>query len=394
MEDGQFVSEATPADSSWEGEPAASLSSDFAAQPSPRLELDAAPPAENADADNTDAGDAETTALWPTDWLAAPPRQAMTRELRLLCVGPEEPDWIGLSLQLDAVGCVDPQMRWVSTASETMTLLRHESFHAVVISCDDPAADDVNAVEPDWHPESLVDAIRASGTSDPVILISTLADDSLTNLACRHHCELLVSRSGWSSRALVNVIQRGIRQVELQRENHHLAVANHRRLVRERDEADHLLDQQHGIIRELEALANGLSVVDADGQSVNDSSGNRSTETAERAETGQHDPLPIPEQIKSYYHELLRTYVIMGSGNLGGEILQLAAVLAEVGLSPRDTLSLHLERVEQLVKGLGNRSTRHVLARADLLALELIIHLGECYQRTARSDGTQSDGTQ
>ena len=74
----------------------------------------------------------------------------------------------------------------------------------------------------------------------------------------------------------------------------------------------------------------------------------------------------------------------MGSGSLGTEIAQLAHLLAEVGLSPRDTLSLHLERVEGLVRGLGNRSTRHVMARADLLALELIIHLGECYQHSAQ----------
>lgn len=329
-----------------------------------------------------------------SDWSCAPNRGPLADEFRLLCVGPSEPDWIGLSLQLDAVGCADPQLHWVSTASETMTLLRNETFHAIVIACDDAASPDGG--EPDWHPESLVDAIRASGCSDPIVLISTRPDDSLANLACRHHCELLVSAVGWSSRALVNVIQTGVRRVELQRENHHLAVANHRRLVRERDEADHLLDQQHGIIRELEALANGLSVVETDDFSESSAAavstatsaaagpGNGET-TGRPREASRRVELPIPAQIKSYYHELLRTYVIMGSGSLGSEILQLAAVLAEVGLSPRDTLSLHLERVEQLVRGLGNRSTRHVLARADLLALELIIHLGECYQRAAGS---------
>lgn len=375
MEDGQFASQATPANASQKADPASERLTGIAVQPDLSGGLNSETPSENLAADES----------WSADWLAVPPRTSLNRDLRLLCVGPEEPDWIGLSLQLDAVGCVDPQMKWVSTASETMTLLRNESFHAIIISCDDPSAEE--AAEPDWHPESLVDAIRASGSSDPVVLISTGPDDSLTNLACRHHCELLVSHSGWSSRALVNVLQRGIRQVDVQRENHHLAVANHRRLVRERDEADHLLDQQHGIIRELEALANGLSVVDADCQPASEAGSG--TTAAGRSEARRHEPLPIPEQIKSYYHELLRTYVIMGSGNLGGEILQLAAVLAEVGLSPRDTLSLHLERVEQLVKGLGNRSTRHVLARADLLALELIIHLGECYQRTARPDNAQ-----
>lgn len=374
MEDGQFASQATPADPPQKGELPGGQSSGLVEQPSASVELDS----------DTHVESSPAAEPWPADWMAAPPRASMTRELRLLCVGPEEPDWIGLSLQLDAVGCVDPQMKWVSTASETMTLLRNESFHAIIISCDDPSAED--AAEPDWHPESLVDAIRASGSSDPVVLISTRPDDSVSNLACRHHCELLVSQSGWSSRALVNVLQRGIRQVDLQRENHHLAVANHRRLVRERDEADHLLDQQHGIIRELEALANGLSVVDAEGRPTADAESGVQCETKKSGRSKTREPLPIPEQIKTYYQELLRTYVIMGSGSLGGEILQLAAVLAEVGLSPRDTLSLHLERVEELVKGLGNRSTRHVLARADLLALELIIHLGECYQQTAQSN--------
>ncbi len=382
MEDGQFASQATSANAPQNGDPASGRFSEIINPPA----------VSGALGSESSSGRPAVDESWSADCLSVPPRTSLTSELRLLCVGPEEPDWIGLSLQLDAVGCVDPQMKWVSTASETMTLLRNESFHAIIISCDDPiaehvAAEDQDVVEPDWHPESLVDAIRASGASDPIVLISKLPDDSLTNLACRHHCELLVSRSGWSSRALVNVLQRGIRQVELQRENHHLAVANHRRLVRERDEADHLLDQQHGIIRELEALANGLSVVDADNRPASEAE--HGTAAAGRSEVRKHEPLPIPVQIKSYYHELLRTYVIMGSGNLGGEILQLAAVLAEVGLSPRDTLSLHLERVEQLVKGLGNRSTRHVLARADLLALELIIHLGECYQRTARSDNSQ-----
>jgi hypothetical protein len=44
-------------------------------------------------------------------------------------------------------------------------------------------------------------------------------------------------------------------------------------------------------------------------------------------------------------------------------------------------LDVHLERVEALVQGLGNRSARHVLARADLLALELMMALGEHYRQ-------------
>jgi hypothetical protein len=42
---------------------------------------------------------------------------------------------------------------------------------------------------------------------------------------------------------------------------------------------------------------------------------------------------------------------------------------------------LHLHVLEELVHGLGTRSTRHVMTRADLLAMEIMIHLAEKYRR-------------
>jgi hypothetical protein len=71
----------------------------------------------------------------------------------------------------------------------------------------------------------------------------------------------------------------------------------------------------------------------------------------------------------------------MGSGSMAAEISKLAELLAQVAVPPARALELHLQCVETLVRGMGNRSTRHVMARADLLALELMIHLAECYQR-------------
>jgi hypothetical protein len=314
-----------------------------------------------------------------SDWLAAPPSSGLPPEFRLLCVGPTEPDWIGLTLQLDAVGCNDPKYQWVSTASEAMTLLRNENFDCIVIECWPTNLDDVR-----WDAPDLVHAIRASGCGDPIVLLTRQPDDGLTVEACNSHCEILVSSALWSSRALVNVIQQSIRLVETAQQNHHHAVANHRRLVRERDEADHLLRQQRDIIRELEAITQGSS-----GTEENDANEHRVNNDGS-GKLKRPRSLQIPDKIKTYYHELLRTYVIMGSGSLGGEIAQLASVLAEVGLSPRDTLSLHLEQVEHLVSGLGNRSSRHVMSRADLLALELVIHIGECYQQAVAATHEQS----
>jgi len=341
----------------------------------------------------------ESRSAIQTDWLSAPPESALAAGFRLLCAGPEEPDWIGLALQLDAIGCHDPKFRWISTPSETMTVLRNETFDCVIVTCG-PRSERHN-----WDGPGLIQAIRAAGCSDPIVLLTEEASDATTLEACRHHCELLTSPSLWSSRVLITIVQRAISQAETVRQNHHLEVANHRRLVRERDEADHLLKQQRDIIIALESIAQGDSSetasesVSTGFEDPNWSTTSYSPKVAPEADPGSSSrpestaatsdcragrPIQVPNEIKSYYHELLRTYVIMGSGSLGTEIAQLAHLLAEVGLSPRDTLSLHLERVEGLVRGLGNRSTRHVMARADLLALELIIHLGECYQHSAQ----------
>lgn len=302
-------------------------------------------------------GNSDAKSHHESDWLAAPPHSSLPAEFRLLCIGPKEPDWIGMALQLDAAGCHDPRLRWASTGAEAMTILRNESFECLIVSND---IDSGSA----WDALSLIQAIRASGCNDPMIYLAPSADDQSISLVCQLRCDWLISQAVWNSLALMDVIQRAIQHTDTFRQNHQLAVANHRRLVRERDEADQLLRQQRDIISQLELLAHRRPVQDGD-------------ESQE-----EHVPIPIPEEIKRFYQELLRTYVIMGSGNLGGEIGQLARILAEARLSPRDTLSLHLERVEELVRGLGNRSTRHVMARADLLAIELIIHLGECYQQS------------
>lgn len=294
--------------------------------------------------------------------------------LRLLCVGHNEPSWASLTLQLDAEGCLEPSFRWVSSSGEALLHLRNESFDCVLITDDGSDTDDGGI--------GLLRAIRASGCDDPVVLIMRRADDRRWADVCSWDCELLASPNLWESLALVPVIKRAIARVEFLRENHRLSIANHRRLLRERDEAEHLLGQQRQIVQELESLARAP----VNRPVLPEDPGSAPEPLVDERPSGR---LPLPTELNEYYHELLRTYVIMGSGNLGGEIARLAELLALAGFSPREALELHLERVESLVRGLGNRSTRHVMARADLLVLELMIHLGEYYQRIAFTPNCQ-----
>ena len=297
--------------------------------------------------------------------------------LRLLCVGAREPSWVGLTLQLDAEGGIEPHFRWASSAAEALSSLRDDPFDCVLIAATDTGSSiSQNANAAGFHDAAmLVKAIRASGCADPVVLIAQQISDAAWVDLSAEDCELLQSNRAWDSPALVATIKRAIFRTDIFRQNHRLAVAQTKRMARERDEAEHLLSQQRRIIDDLDARDESETPTNVARQAMIDCFGRVSLE--------RYSPprATLPPEINAYYHELLRTYVIMGSGNLSGEIAKLAELLAVAGCGPREVLSLHLERVESLVRGLGNRSTRHIMARADLLALELMIHLGESYRR-------------
>ncbi len=92
----------------------------------------------------------------------------------------------------------------------------------------------------------------------------------------------------------------------------------------------------------------------------------------------------LPSELISHYRDLLRAHVIMGSGNLAREAYALAGLLVSADVMARQVMRLHLLVLDELVAGLGNRSTRHVMMRADMLVLEVLAHLAEGYRRRYR----------
>ena len=292
--------------------------------------------------------------------------EILPHRFRLLWVGAQEPSWVGLALKLDAEGCLEPQFRWASNSSEALSALRDENFDCVLVSDAPVQGANPRRIEP----IALLRAVRGSGYDGPALHITADVDDERRQWLCDLECDVLVTPNLYDSPALLPVIRRAIRTVELTRENHRLSIVNHRRIVRERDEAEHLLLQQRLIIAKLEQPV-PLPTTDAERPRTDSGLDDRHTTGASLL------PVDLPQETKEFYHELLRAYVIMGSGNLGTEIARLAELMVLAGISLRDALGFHLERVESVVRGLGNRSARHVMARADLLALELLIHIGD-----------------
>ena len=295
--------------------------------------------------------------------------------LRLLCVTSREPLWAGLSLRLHAAGCVSPSFHWVSTAHEVLEILRRESLDCILIH---PDPTPFTAKDSMIDAETLLPAIRAAGCDDPMILLAETLSETAWAGAYTHACEAVVSSRGWESPVLLPAIAHAIQRVGLVRDHHRLTLITRRQLVRERDEAERLLTQQRQMIRDLEALTATAMPSDDVGNGP-DVPTAKSSVTGGNVSTKAADCLPA--EVRDAYQELLRTYVIMGSGSLGPDITRIAEIIALARMSPREVLQFHVERVEVLVGGLGSRSTRHVIARADLLALELMIRLGECYQQ-------------
>ena len=59
--------------------------------------------------------------------------------------------------------------------------------------------------------------------------------------------------------------------------------------------------------------------------------------------------MALPPELTAHYRELLRIYVIMGSGNLADELRRLAGLLVAAGITARQTARMHLEVVAEMI---------------------------------------------
>jgi hypothetical protein len=293
---------------------------------------------------------------------AAAGRAALPEKLRLLCVSLDEPSWTMLALGLARHGCDEPQFRWCGDAAHALAALREEAFDCAMFLAGNGSAELCYAT-------GLLSAIAAAGHMDPILVVLRQPSDELLGELGAADCEILVSHDGWQSPVLPLWIARAIERAQRQRENARLASADQRRTLRERSEASSALQQQRRFLEE---------------DSQRSAFENISLETLDGTDQAVRE---LPPQVAQYYEQLLRSTVMMGAGSLSSEVRQLAQLLVASGFTPRAALRLHIERVERLILGLGARGARHVMSRADLLAMELMIQIGDCYRDKTRLTG-------
>jgi DNA-binding NarL/FixJ family response regulator len=303
----------------------------------------------------------------PTPWRGLPARMRV-----LYITTPKRTGgWLAEAFAADSASEVILEESVGSTAG--LARLRDEAYDAVLAS----------HVPGELDALSLIEGYRAGGADEPIVVLGMQSEQEMAALCYEVGADGYACVNTTTTRNLIWVVARAVQRHQLIRDNRRLNQAERRRLQQEHDEAEQLLKQQRGLIRDLETLRSDRSATsveqeDAAGQPLLTDWPPEGI--GRRRQRGSCQPLDLPPELVAHYRELLRAYVIMGSGNLACELTRLAELLTMAGVSARQTMQLHVEVLEELVHGLGARSTRHVMTRADLLVLEIMIHLAESYR--------------
>lgn len=279
-------------------------------------------------------------------------------QMKLLFIpGSDQPvAWFAKALAVDSGSKV--RLEQASSLAQGLARLRDQVFDAVLIIHD---SDENDAL-------SILDAIRTGSSDDqPIVVLGRLPAEELSVPCYEAGGDAYLCLEHTSTRLLLWEVARAIQRHQMSVENRRLQQLSQQRLRLERDETGRLLRQQRAMVsgEDSERLAD-VTV----GQQWGKTCAQEGVEVTS-----------LPSPLVAHYRELLRTYVIMGCGNLAEEMTRWARQLVNEDVTAQQVMKMHLSVVEQMVKGLGSRSARHLMNRADLLIMEIMIHLVDNYRQ-------------
>lgn len=292
--------------------------------------------------------------------LPAPPWGHLPPQMRMLFVTGHHRTGAWLAEAFASDSASEVELFEVDSMSSGLARLRDEMFDAVLIS-HEPG--ELDALE-------LLEALR-TGSSDeqPVIVLGNQSEQEMAALCFEVGADAYICVNTTTIRTLIWQVSRAMERHRLISENRRLMHSRRHQLQLEHDEADRLLQQQKVLIADLDKVHD-------EGRCEESFAG----ENHQRVTPVIEESLALPEVLINHYRELLRTYVIMGAGNLSAEMHSLGDLLASAGVSAQQAMLLHLRVLEEMIRDLGNRSARHVMNRADILVLEVMIHLADGYR--------------
>ncbi len=192
-----------------------------------------------------------------------------------------------------------------------MERLRDEVFDAILVSHDPGGLDALD----------LIEGYRTGGAEEPIVVLGVPSESEMAVLCSEVGADGYVCVNSSTTRNLIWIVARAVQQHRLVTENRHFHQAQQTRLQREQDEARRLLQEQRSAVEEFRCGP---------------------LERQGRAAAGPAANLALPPELMSHYRELLRIYVIMGSGNLADELRRLAGLLVAAGISAQQMARMHL----------------------------------------------------
>jgi hypothetical protein len=271
------------------------------------------------------------------------------------------------------------QLQEAIGVTTALSQLRDEVFDAVLVSHEPGSLDALD----------LIEGLRAGGNEEPMIILGNAPSSEMTAVSYEVGADAYCCVAETTTRSLLWTFARAIERCQLVREHRRLVQIEQQRLAHEHQEAERLLSEQRALIAELESLRSTQAdcSLAKEPKDVSASGALSVPEIADcfpNPQSAIRNPqsfTELPNRLVAHYRELLRTYVVMGAGNLADELASLAALLADANMSARRAMQLHVRVLEELIGSLGNRSARHVMNRADLLVLEVMAHLADGYRQ-------------
>ncbi len=308
---------------------------------------------------STSAKQERARALSSTPWGLLPPR------MRVLYVTSASRTGAWLAEAFASDSACDVTLQEAHGTSAGVEHLRDQVFDAVLVSHEPGQLDAL----------SFVDGLRAGGAEEPLLIAGQPSESEMAALCYEVGADAYVCTNTTTTRTLLWTVARAVERHHLIRENRRLQQAERHRLQQEQQEATRMLTEQRGLLGQRHGACGTDPNTDAHEAA---SSANSASAALDVDAVGLSQ---LDAAVHAHYREMLRAHVMMGSGKLPSEMSALAETLASSGVTAPQTMQLHVQALEELVQGLGNRSARHVMTRADLLLVDLLVHLAEQYRQ-------------
>ncbi len=231
-----------------------------------------------------------------------------------------------------------------------LTLLRDQSFDVVLIASGDFGTSMDEVPEP-GSLQDIIDSIRAGCSQDQsVMVVGTGTRESLAVPCFEYGADAYVDLTTTTTADLVWQMARAANRQRLIAENMRLKQNQQQQAHRQAEEALIRWKDQSALLEIRELVNSGGAVEDT-------------------------------PNLRGYYREVLQTQIIMGSGQPSEELHRLCDLLVEEQMSAAQLMRLHLSVVHETIDELGHRCARHVMNRADGLAINLLMRLADGYHR-------------